>query len=1101
MNGYRLSGMLALALRTLLCTIALVTGAAGTPAAPQLLFEQISVEQGLSQSIVNFIIQDRRGYLWFGTEDGLNLYDGYGFSVLRSDPDDPYSLSYNQITALYEDRSGSIWAGTFNGGLNRYLLEKNRFIRYRASAADPTSLSHDLVYAIVQDLNGRLWVGCDRGLNRMKPPGDADEPALFDRFFHDPAGAGSLGNDRVRALAIDSSGTLWAGTDRGLAMLPAAELLLEKPRFTPLPAEGEGWSSLARDTIRTLMVDRAGALWIGAVHGLHCLRMEPGRAPRLQSFLHDPADPRSLSNSNVYALLEDRDGYIWIGTDGGLNRYDPRSGDMAAWRNDPRDPNSLSHNEIRSLFQDRSGLLWVGTYGGGVSKADARPKPFIHYPCDPDAPEGLSRPIIWSLYEDPAGILWIGTHGGGLDRLDRRTGRYTHYRADPADPNSLSHDIVRLVIPGRDGELWLGTNGGGICRFNPATGRFIRYMHDPHNPHSLVHNEIRALFLDSDGTLWIGTQGGGLDRLDTGSLTGAAVHFRPLRNDPAETNSITSDFIRFVHKDSEGFYWIGTQGGGLDRYDAAAGRFTHYRSTPGETGGLSSNYTFCIHEDRQGTLWIGTWGSGLIRFDRQAGAFTSYRAKDGLPGDAIYGILEDREGRLWFSTNNGLGRFDPATGECKNYSIRDGLQSNEFNGGSYFLSRSGEMFFGGINGFNSFFPEQIRDNPDIPPVVITSFKKMNRQVRLDLPLSEIRHLKLSHRDYFFSFEFAALDFTAPEKNRYAYKMEGLDQEWIFTSANQRVAQYTTLPAGNYLFRVKGSNNDGVWNEEGRSIAISIAPPFWGTWWFRLAGLLALGTIALFYYRRHLGVIRMTAELSAAHEMQMAIMPQEGPQVAGFDISGLCIPANQVGGDFFDYAWVGKEKKRFGIMIGDVSGKAMRAAMTAVMANGIVHAEAAEGKSPAEAVTRSNEILYPKLERHTFIALCLVALELEGRLMHFTNAGVNEPLLHSDGAWRALRGHGSPYPIGVRRGHLYKERSVQLNPGEIVVLQTDGIQEAMNRSRVFYGEERLLGFLQKLRSDGLSAQQIRDAIIADVQAFTGGVRPFDDMTVIVIRVLE
>ncbi len=1101
MKGIHRFAMPVFALCAASCLFTLSTGAAAAPAAPQLLFEQINVEQGLSQSIVTNIMQDRRGYLWFGTEDGLNLYDGYGFSVLRSDPDDPNSLSYNQITALYEDRTGSIWAGTFNGGLNRYQLEKNRFIRFRNSLADNSSLSNDLVYAIVQDRAGQLWVGCDHGLNRMKNPHAAEGSGRFDRFFHSPGDKASLRDDHVRALAVDSIGTLWAGTDQGLAMLPASELLHEKPRFTMPQMQEKEWSGLAQDTIRTLMVDRSGALWIGAVHGLHCLRREPGRPPRLQSFFHTPGNPRTLSNNHVYALLEDAEGNIWVGTEGGLNRFDPRSGEFAAWLNDPRNPHSLSHNEIRSLFQDRSGLLWVGTYGGGVSKADARPKPFVHYRYLPEVPEGLSQPIIWSIYEDANGILWIGTHGGGLDRLERRTGRYTHYRANPADPHSLSHNIVRLVIPGRDGELWIGTHGGGICRFNPATGRFVRYLHDPQNPYSLCHNEIRALFLDSDSTLWIGTQGGGLDRLDTRKLNTAAPRFRHLRSDPGDSNSIASDYIRFIHKDREGCYWIGTQGGGLDRYDAAAGRFSHYRSTPGAQGGINSNYVFCLHEDRQGTFWIGTWGAGLIRFDRKTGIFTAYRTRDGLPSDAIYGILEDGRGRLWFSTNNGIGRFDPETAECKNYSIRDGLQSNEFNGGSFFLSPNGEMFFGGINGFNSFFPEQIRDNPHIPPVVITGFKKMNRQVRLDLPLSEIRHLKLSHRDYFFSFEFAALDYTAPEKNRYAYKMEGLDQEWITTSADQRVAQYTTLPAGSYLFRVKGSNNDGVWNEEGCSIAISIAPPFWRTWWFRLLGLLILCTIALFYFRRRLGIIRMAAELSAAHEMQMAIMPHTGPQVPGFDISGLCIPANQVGGDFFDYAWVGSDRKRFGIMIGDVSGKAMRAAMTAVMANGIVHAEAAEGKSPAEALTRSNEILYPKLERHTFIALCLVALEPENRAMCFTNAGLSEPLLYSEGAWRILRGSGPPYPIGVRKNHLYQDKRVRLLPGEIIILQTDGIQDAMNRGKAFYGEERLLTFLRGLDCATMNAQQIRDTIIADVQAFTNGVHPFDDMTVIVIRVLE
>jgi len=1080
--------------------LALAQPALAAPETPQLVFEQISVPQGLSQSIVTQIMQDRRGYLWLGTEDGLNLYDGYGFTVLRTDPDDPHSLSYNQITALYEDRSGVIWAGTFNGGLNRYLLEKNRFIRYRAEYRNPASLSHDLIYALVEDRAGRLWVGTDQGLNRMEQPHGDAAAASFTRFFHDPADPGSPGDDHIRALAVDSTGNLWIGTGRGISLLPAAETGSARPRFTALPEPLHGIKGLADDTVRTLLVDRSGALWIGGVHGLHRLRWGNGRQPQLESFYHRPGDPYSLSSNSVWALLEDDAGSIWIGTDGGLNRFDPQHGGFASWRHDPRNANSLSHDEIRSLFQDRSGLLWVGTYGGGVSKVDARPKQFIHYACDPNALHGLAQPIVWGIYEDPHGFLWIGTHGGGLNKLDRRTGRYTWYRAHPEQPDSLSHDVVRLIIPGRDGELWIGTNGGGICRFNPATGRFIRFMHDAGNPRSLAHNEIRSLLLEEDGTLWIGTNGGGLDQLDTRTLGHRGVRFRHFRHDPADSTSLASDYVRFVYKDSTGLYWIGTQGGGFDRYDPRTERFTHYRQTPGRSGGISSNYIFCLHEDRHGFFWLGTWGAGLLKFDRRTDSFTSYSTKDGLPSDAIYGILEDRMGRLWFSTNNGLARFDPATLECKNYSIRDGLQSNEFNGGSFYRSPGGEMFFGGINGFNAFFPEQIQDNPHVPPVVITSFRKMNRLVRLDRPLSEVNTLKLTHRDYFFSFEFAALDYTAPEKNRYAYKMEGLDPEWITTSAAQRVAQYTTLPPGSYLFRVKGSNNDGVWNETGRSIVIAIAPPWWKTWWFRILLVLAAGGTILFFYYRRLRLIRMEAELRAAHDMQMAIMPHDTPRVPGFEISGICIPANQVGGDFFDYAWVGNGEKQFGMVIGDVSGKAMRAAMLAVMANGMVHAEAAEGKSPAEALTRSNAMLYPKMDRQTFIALCLVCLDIETRMMRFTNAGLNQPLLYSGGAWRALHGDGFPYPIGVREGHIYHEQAIQLQPGDVLVLQTDGLEDAMNHSRQFYGEERVLEFLRNYDTDGRGAAEIRDAILADVRRFIGDVHHYDDMTVIVVKVL-
>jgi len=532
--------------------------------APQLIFEQISVAQGLSESIVTNIMQDRRGFLWFGTEDGLDLYNGYGFTVLRTDPADPHSLSYNQITALYEDRSSGIWAGTFNGGLNRYILANNHFIRYRNNPSDSTSLSNDLVYCLVQDQAGHMWIGTDNGLNRMIPDQDPTKSTSFVRFFCSPSIPHSLSDSHVRSMAVDSSGNLWIGTDQGLNLLDREQVDLAQPRFIRLNRNEDEWNSLAHDTVRTLLVDRSGALWIGAVHGLHCLRWNDGKA-LLKSYYHHPNRPYTLSNNHIYALLEDRDGFLWIGTDGGgLNRFDPRSGEFVAWHNNPQNPNSISHDEIRSLFQDRSGLLWVGTYGGGVSKVDARPKRFIHYQYDPDRPEGLSQPIIWSIYEDADSMLWIGTHGGGLDKLDRRHNRYAHYRADPKDPHSLSHNIVRLVIPGHNGELWIGTHGGGICRFNPRSGRFQCFRHDPNDSQSLTHNEIRSLFLDSDSVLWIGTQGGGLDQLNTIKLNTGAAMFHHLRHDPADSNTISSNYIRFVFKDREGFYWIGTQGGGLD---------------------------------------------------------------------------------------------------------------------------------------------------------------------------------------------------------------------------------------------------------------------------------------------------------------------------------------------------------------------------------------------------------------------------------------------------------------------------------------------------------------------------------------------------------
>jgi ligand-binding sensor domain-containing protein len=1085
--------------------LVLLLGGISTTSAqgPPLVFDRFSVDQGLSQSIVVSIIQDVRGYLWFGSEDGLNLYDGYSFTILRSDPADTNTLSYNQISCVHEDARGVIWVGTFTGGLNRYILKKNRFVRYQSSPRDPATLPSDLITALTSDRSGAIWVGTDRGLARMTPGpgGDWDEPLVI-RFQANPDNAAALPNNNIRSLCMDSTGTLWIGTEGGLACLPKEELESGEPNFLRYRNNPADRMSLSQDTVRTTLVDRQGTLWVGTDRGLNraLCSVPGGQVVGFEHFLPEPRNPHSLNHPRVCALFQDNTGTIWVGTDGGgLNRLDPVSGTFFQYVHDPRNPQSLSYNEIRSIYQDRSGLLWVGTYGGGVNKVDARPKPFLLYRHDPNNPNSLNQEIIWAIYEDADGILWIGTHGGGLNRFDRKTNRFTYYRSNPADPTTLSNDIVRLVIPDPSGDLWIGTHGGGICRFTPRTGKFVRYLHDPSDSLSISHNEIRSLYLDRHGKLWVGTFGGGLNVADVRGASRGRLRFARFRNDPTDSCSVGSDFLREVVEDRAGIYWIGTQGNGLNRYDPTTGCFTRYRSIPGDPASLSSDHIMGLFLDGDGILWLATWGGGLNRFDPRTGKAQRFMRREGLPGDAVYGILQDRTGDLWLSTNYGLSRFNPRTFAIRNYSIRDGLQSNEFDAGAYFQSRSGEMFFGGINGFNAFYPDSIRDNPHIPPVVITSFRKLNREVRFDRPVSEVDEIELSYRDYVFSFEFAALDFTAPEKNQYAFMMEGLDKDWIHVSSDKRTVQYTTLKPGNYAFHVKASNNDGVWNEAGVRVRIHITPPYWEAWWF-LSGIITIVILTGTYlYRRRLKTIQMMTELAAAHDAQMSIMPHDDPHVEGCDISGICIPANEVGGDFFDYFWPEEEGGRFVVVIGDVSGKAMRAAMTAVMASGIVNAEARSNKRIADVLSTTNRLLFSKTDRRMFTALCMVVLEKDRRCMKFANAGLVRPLLLSEGRLRSLETVGSPHPLGMVLNADYQEAVIGIKRGDVLLLQTDGLIEAQNQARRFYSEERVQNLLQSLEVRSMTSRQIRDALLGDVRRFVGTAPQHDDMTVVVVKI--
>lgn len=834
---------------------------------PRLKFDRLMIEDGLSQSIVECIIQDRRGFMWFCTEDGLNQYDGYTFTVLRNDPQNVNSLSQNYTLCLTEDKNGYLWIGTFYGGLNRYNPESGEFLHFRADPEKPNSLAHDVVRTVFVDSDGLIWAGTDGGLTRIDPAGEITS------FYHNPHHPNSLCSNRVRTIAEDRQGFLWIGTDEGLCRFDKKKELFDN--YFHDPADN---NSLSHNAVRKIFIDRGGTIWIGTNGGgLDKLTFSTDGRAQFAHFQHSPNLPESLSHDQVYSIREDHLGALWVGTNGGgLNLFDRETQTFTHFIHDPRDPQSISYDEIYDIYIDQGGVMWLGTYGGGISKLSRLTEQFVHVHADPRNANGLNHNIVWAIAEDMDGILWLGTHGGGLNRYDRINQSWKHFRNQPSR-NSLSNDIVRNIYIDKQGILWLGTNGGGLNRLNPKSESFTIYRHDPANPASLSHDELRCIFEDRNGYLWIGTNGGGLNRFSREQGV-----FKRYLNQPEQSNSLCNNFVRTIYQDAEGFLWIGTQGGGLDKFDPAAEKFVHYRSSPEDPNSLNNDNVFCIHEDSAGNLWLGTWGGGLDKFDRKARHFTHYTQAQGLADNSIYGILEDDSGQLWMSTNAGISMFDPSTETFKNYNTDDGLQSTEFNGGSFYKSRSGELFFGGINGYNSFYPETIQENQHIPPVVITSFLKFNRPESMQ---SRLRNglLRLSYRDYFFSFEFAALDFAAPEKNRYAYMLEGLDTDWIHTNASKRYAGYTTLRPGNYVFRVKGSNNDGYWNEAGARLSIHISPPFWQTWWFR--GIVLILTITGVYamVERRLKTIRrkrrdleqrINERTEAAEKLQTALAEVE-----------------------------------------------------------------------------------------------------------------------------------------------------------------------------------------------------------------------------------
>jgi len=835
----------------------------------RLRFEHISIEQGLSQSTVFCMLQDSQGYMWFGTEDGLNRYDGYNFTVYKYDPENPNSFNGIWITSIYEDRSGVIWIGTRNSGLVRFDRDSETFTSFQNDPQTPHSLSHNQVTAILEDQAGVLWIGTPHGLNRFDR-----ENGQFIQYQQDPNDPHSSSSNAVSSIYQDREGVLWIGTEGG----GLGRYDQENEAFIQYQNDPGDPHSLNDNNVRVIYQDLSGILWIGTDGGLSSFDRENDGFIHYQ---HDSDDPESLSSNQVRSIYQDREGALWIGTwGGGLDSLDRETETFIHFRHDPGDPHSISSDIIASIYQDREGVLWVGTVAGGLNKLDIGWRNFGLYQHNPNDPNSLGSNLIRTFYEDRSGTLWIGATATGLDRFDRATGRWHHYEHDPDDLDSLSDNWVTCLYQDQSGVLWVGTNNG-LDSFDPATEVFTHYQSDSTSPDEKT---IRIIYQDRSGILWIGARSGGLNRFDPES-----GHWRNYRHDPNDPESLSDNWVSAIYQDRSGALWLGT-GGGLDRLDGESeiairdGTFTHYRADPNDAQSLVHNFVTEVYEDREGVLWVGT-ADGLDRLvpsagsgqalskvegsDRATGTFDHYRIQDGLPNNVIYEILEDEQGYLWLSTNKGLSKFDPRSGIFKNYDVTDGLQENEFNGGASYKSSSGEMFFGGIAGFNAFYPDRVQDNSYIPPVVLTYLAHDGEEVDLGIAVDSATEVTFRWPDNSFKFEFAALSYARPEKNQYAYALEGFDEGWN-EIGTRRYGKYTNLPGGAYTLRIKGSNNDGVWNETGVSVTITVARPFWGTWWFRGIILLVLvGGVIGGYRMRVRSVEARSRELETQVEQHTA----------------------------------------------------------------------------------------------------------------------------------------------------------------------------------------------------------------------------------------
>jgi ligand-binding sensor domain-containing protein/signal transduction histidine kinase len=876
-----------------------------------LSFKRLGIEDGLSQGTVLAILQDHEGFLWFATQDGLNRYDGYGFTVFRNDPNDESSLQNNWITDLYQSASGRLWAIS-RSGLSLYNPVFHSFTNFAADASLPRTrrLLSGAVTCWHEDTHGVLWIGSDKGLHAVHPPHNTLE------IVSQPlAKDGVLPMTKIFALLQDRSGKLWAATAQGLywAELPRGSSLQGSERVpsdatahttsgtTPIvwkrvsaahlqqqctalfeDSAGRLWVGVANVSDRSkpeygiveyrpaqnsailhnhasilpaaqryksgvvaIKADHVGRLWVRMNEGL--LRLNTQSNNVLQSaqvMLHNPQDSSSLSSNTVSAMFEDNIGIMWIGTIDGLDAYNAKTNAFVHFKYHPGSSQSLSYNVVRSMYQDRSGTLWFGVDVGGVSSWHPARQRFMLYRRMPFTNNTLSDNSVRAFVENPDGTMWIGTDKG-LNLFDRTTERWRTFTAN-TDSTKNAHELksndIRSLYRDRDGILWIGTNSTGLQRYMPQTGRFEHFPFRPEDSTAFPSDRVRSILQDRAGRIWISCHvaAGGIPN------TGGLVLYHPktrtftrFLHNPADSTSLSHNEARCLHEDKRGTLWVGTYKG-LNVLLPGKHGFVRYFHRAADTTSLSSNIICCIYEDSAGRIWIAT-ANGLNEFHPNTQTFTRYTTREGLPNNFVYGILEDEFGLLWLSTNKGLSRFDPKTKQFRNYGIGDGLQSDEFNSGAFLKTANGDLWFGGVNGFNIVTPKLMSDNPHVSPIVLTAFTVLNKPRFFDQPLNAFvrranspatRSIVLKHDENLIAVEFAALDFINPANSEYMYKLDGIDATWV-RSGKRRFASYSQLEPGEYTFRIRACNSDGVWDMEGVALSIVITPPFWKTWWFRL----------------------------------------------------------------------------------------------------------------------------------------------------------------------------------------------------------------------------------------------------------------------------
>ena len=1030
-----------------------------------IIFHHLAVKDGLSQGTVNCILQDNKGFMWFGTQDGLNRFDGYSIKVFKNIPNDSTSLAVNFVISLFEDQSGNLIVESQGDHFQRYNPLTENFTTLRTDRSKLRFSKFNSQLAFYKDSSGTQWIGGqakNTGLERI------DKKTGKVTFYkHDPSNPYSLSDDRVYSVYRDRSGNLWVGTQNGLDKLDE-----KTGRFT--------------------------------------------------HFKNKQGDPNSISDNWVWPIYEDSQGNLWVGThNGGLNKFKPKTGEFLHYSNDPLDPNSINDNNIVSIYQDRSGVIWIGTISGGVNYFLPSAQVFNLYQAKTNDKNWFSDNYIQSLYADRNGFFWIGTQNSGLYKFDYKKNKFTNYSHNPSSSNSVSSDAIMSILMDKSGILWIGNYNAGLDEFNPENNTFKHYKNNPSDPNSISDNRIYSIIQGKDNNIWIGTYRGGLNKLDP--KTGKITRFQHDEND---RNSISSDLVWSIAEDKTGKLWLGTFGGGLNIFNPVNNKVTQIKNNPNDPASLLDNRILTVFIDSRNNVWVGST-KGLSEYNIKNKTFKNYREKDGLPNETVFGILEDNKGDLWISTNKGISRFNPSTKVFKNYYIQDGLQGNEFNQNAFTKNNlTGMLAFGGPNGFNVFDPGKIKDNKFIPPVVFTDYIRYNTDNKGGEPINEngisVRDsLKLTYKDNIIELQFAALSYYNTPENQYKYKLEGFNNNWIQLENNNSVT-FTNLSPGDYTLKVAGSNNDGIWNDKGASLFIEVTPPWWKT---KIAYIIyIIFFLGILYLARRIELNRReqkarirenelqlkateaekraiqaendrkTKELEEARQLQLSMLPKDLPDLPNLEVAAFMRTATEVGGDYYDF--IVHESGLLNVAFGDATGHGLRAGTMVTLIKGFFTSYAAN-LEPVDFMSKCTAML--KEVNLGKLLMSFSFLKIKDHKLEITSAGM-PPLYYFNGKTKEIEEviiQGMP--LGAMKRFPYKKVEMDLNSGDILLLMTDGLPEQMNDKEEMFDYPQVNLQFKDLVNDEPEPKAIIEKFVKLADNWMGEVAQADDITLVAIKI--